>query len=342
MNTTGPLLQVQHLSYRFPAQHGVFRGQGPGLAAVERVSFAIAPGQVFGLVGESGSGKSTLARCLLRLLRPQAGRVLFAGRDLLAAGPAELRQARRRMQVVFQDPMTALSPRRTIGQSLHEPLQQFRLGSPREREDRIVAGLAEVGLDAGVLNRYPHQLSSGQRQRVCIARALLPGPDLVVADEAVSALDVSVQAQVLKLVRELQRERGIAFLFISHDLAVIQQVADRVGVMYRGQLVETASRDDLFRQPLHPYTRALLAAVPDPDPSARRERPALPGQLSRKPATTGCAFESRCEQAMAVCRQEAPGDHPGNGNPQHRVKCHAYAPTAKPLAERRGQTRDSE
>ena len=319
-----PLLQVEELSKHFKVKQGAFSGSGPMLAAVDRVSFSIERGQVFGLAGESGSGKSTLGRAIAQLTRPDSGKVLFGGRDLGRLGAREMRNARRKIQIIFQDPAAALSPRRTILQTLTEPLNLFGIGKRGARNTLAAEALNTVGLDSSALPRMPHQFSSGQRQRIGIARALLTDPDLVIADEAVSALDVSVQAQILELISQLQRERGIAFLFISHDLAVIQQVADVAGIMYRGQVVEIAPCEQLFAQPLHPYTRQLIAAVPDPDPSVAREMAVPATGLARLPKGSGCVFAHRCREVMPLCRETEPPDSTTGPVPQHRVKCHLY------------------
>ena len=319
------LLQVEELSKRFSLKHGLFTRSGPSLTAIDRVSLNIDKGQVYGLVGESGSGKSTLGRAILQLVKPDSGRVLFQGRDLCTAGREVMRRTRQKIQIIFQDPLSALSPRRTVLQSLMEPLDQFGLGERSGRRERCEQVLETVGLDASVLDRVPRQLSSGQRQRVCIARAVLTDPDLIIADEAVSALDVSVQAQVLELIRNLQSRHGIAFMFITHDLAVIPQVADHVGVMYRGRIVESARVESLFDTPSHPYTRQLLAAIPDPDPQAAMTPIQLDAGISREPRSTGCAFADRCPDAVAVCATDEPQDARLESGDAHHVKCHLYS-----------------
>ncbi|MBW7930239.1 MAG: dipeptide ABC transporter ATP-binding protein [Gammaproteobacteria bacterium] len=326
MNT--PLLEVDGLKKHFPLRGGWLRRVTGQLRAVDGVSFRLQAGRTLGLVGESGCGKSTLGRAILRLQEPTAGRVLLEGRDITAMTPAALLAARRRMQIIFQDPYASLNPRRTVGQAIREPLDVHRIGTPVERDARVLELLDTVGLSARVRHRYPHEFSGGQRQRVGIARALALEPALIVADEPVSALDVSVQGQVLNLVARLQRERGIAFLFISHDLAVIQHVSDAVAVMYLGRIVEYGPAALLYREPQHPYTQALLSAVPMPDPARRRRRIVLPGEVPSPVASpAGCAFHPRCPRARALCRQERPElrSLPG-GDPGSQVACHFPGP----------------
>ncbi|MEM7082303.1 MAG: ATP-binding cassette domain-containing protein [Pseudomonadota bacterium] len=255
-------LSVRGLTKRFETG-GRFLRQGQILTAVNNVSFDVAPGKTFGLVGESGCGKSTLARCLMRLTEPDAGCVMLGETDITALSASDLFAVRPRMQIVFQDPYASLNPRRTIAQTLLEPLATHRIGPPGTRLDRVVTLLEQVGLNASMLNRYPHEFSGGQRQRVGIARALTLDPEVIVADEAVSALDVSVQSEVLNLLADIQRARGLSYVFISHDLAVVQHVSDQIGVMRHGELVELGAAADVFLRPQHAYTRRLLAAVPD-------------------------------------------------------------------------------
>jgi len=316
-----PLLEVRGLTVRFRRRRG-WRAGGGELTAVRDVDLAVRAGEVYGLAGESGSGKSTLARTILGLLRPDAGRVLLDGADLAAMNATALREARRRIQIVFQDPAAALSPRRSIEQSLLEPLDHFGIGTPAERRSAAAQALNSVGLDATALPRFPHQFSSGQRQRVALARALLPDPDILIADEALSALDVSVQAQMLDLLLEVRDQRNIGVLFISHDLAVIRQLSDTVGVMYRGRLVETAPAGELFRAPLHPFTRQLLAAVPHPDPNRPLEAPGIAAGLARAEGGRGCVFAERCPDALDVCRERAPTGGGISARSRHRVECH--------------------
>ena len=336
MKTTGTsmLLQVEDLSKRFNLRQGLFAGGGPSLTAIDQVSFGIETGQIYGLVGESGSGKSTLGRAILQLIKADSGKVWFHGKNLCVANTRELNTIRKKLQVIFQDSSAALSPRRTILQSLLEPLERFKMGGRTQRRQMCEQVLETVGLNDEVLGRLPHQLSSGQRQRIGIARAVLTEPDLIIADEAVSALDVSVQAQVLELIRKLQSERGIAFLFISHDLAVISQVANVVGVMFQGQIVESAPVDSLFRQPSHPYTQELLAAIPNPDPTVLMSTVHIKAGLSREAQTRGCVFANRCASVMPQCHVQAPPVHSLETVEHHHVKCHLYSESVDNQSDR--------
>ncbi|HXQ29337.1 MAG TPA: oligopeptide/dipeptide ABC transporter ATP-binding protein [Gemmatimonadales bacterium] len=308
---TAPLVSVDGLAKQFPASP-TLRGFGqsrPAVRAVDGVSFTIGPAQTLGLVGESGCGKSTVGRSVLRLVEPDAGSITVDGLDVRGLGRAELRLARRRMQIVFQDPYGALNPRMTVRQALAEPLAIHRLAAPAERSRRVDALLEEVGLDASFASHFPHELSGGQRQRVGIARALSVEPKFLVLDEPVSALDVSIQAQVLNLLVDLQQRRGLTYLFIAHDLAVVKQVADDVAVMYLGRLVERAPAATLYSTPRHPYTAALLSAVPVPDPTSRRSRIPLAGDPPSPFAPpAGCPFHPRCPHPRKDerCRTERP------------------------------------
>jgi oligopeptide/dipeptide ABC transporter ATP-binding protein len=317
---TGPLLQAEHLVKHYPVRGGLLSKRSGAVRAVDGVSFEVARGETLGLVGESGCGKTTVARLVLRLEAPTAGRVSFDGEDLLALSSKALRAKRRELQIVFQDPMSSLNPRMTVGEILAEPLSVHRVATGAALDARVAALLEQVGIPASWRQRYPHEFSGGQRQRIGVARAIALGPKLVVCDEAVSALDVSVQAQVLNLLLELRERLGLAYLFISHDLSVVRHVADRVAVMYLGQLVEQAPTARLFGAPAHPYTKALLSAIPVPDPRRRRERIVLGGDVP-SPANppAGCRFHTRCPFVMARCKQEEPPAYRvGEG---HEVRC---------------------
>ncbi len=324
MNT---LLEVKNLKKYFPIKGGFFRRTVGHLKAVDDVSFNIPEGHTFGLVGESGCGKSTLGRAILRLHEPTAGEIRLAGTDISRLNARELVAHRRQMQIIFQDPYASLSPRRTVMQTLLEPLEIHGIGNAASRKAKVLELLDIVGMRPNVLHRYPHEFSGGQRQRIGIARALTLDPKFIVADEAVSALDVSVQSQVLNLIARLQRELGISFLFISHDLAVVQHISHEIGVMYLGKLVEVASSTDLYREPRHPYTKALLSAIPMPDPDNRAERMILQGDVpSPLNPPSGCPFRTRCPEAMDVCAQSMPAlknIKDGEGIP-HQVACHLY------------------
>jgi peptide/nickel transport system ATP-binding protein len=329
-----PLVQVEGLVKHFPGERRFF-GLGRHrrvVRAVDGVSFAIAASRTLGLVGESGCGKSTVGRTVLRLIEPDAGRVTLDGTDVGALGPRALRALRRRMQIVFQDPYGSLNPRMTVRQTLAEPLAVHRLAAGADATRRIASLLGEVGLDDAFANAYPHELSGGQRQRVGIARALSVEPQFLVLDEPVSALDVSIQAQVLNLLAELQQKRRLTYLFIAHDLAVVKYIADDVAVMYLGKLVERAPASELYADPRHPYTKSLLSAVPVPDPDAQRQRIVLEGDVPSPAAPPpGCPFHPRCPHPKKNdrCRTEAPllrevrpGRGPEESGRHHVAACH--------------------
>lgn len=322
------MLKVSHLSKHFPIGGGWFARNQKVLKAVDNVSFEIERGHTLGLVGESGCGKSTLGRAILRLHEPTAGEVSLDGTPVTGLDHKALHHRRREMQIIFQDPYASLNPRRTILDTLLEPLELHGIGDAQSRRAKVEELIEIVGLRKQVLSRYPHEFSGGQRQRIGIARALTLNPKFIVSDEAVSALDVSVQAQVLNLIKQLQQEFEITFLFISHDLAVVQHISDKVGVMYLGQLVELADAEDLFADPKHPYTRALMSAVPVPDPNTNSERIQLSGDVpSPLNMPQGCPFHTRCPEASEHCKQVRPEETnvATDGN-THWVKCHLYTP----------------
>jgi oligopeptide transport system ATP-binding protein len=320
------LLEVRNLQKHFPVRGGFLRRVVAQVKAVDGVSFTLETGKTLGLVGESGCGKSTLGRAILQLQKPTGGQVILEGEELTTASPVRMLQMRREMQIIFQDPFASLSPRRTVAQTIREPLEVHRIGTAAERNRKVEELLQVVGMRTNVLDRYPHEFSGGQRQRIGIARALALNPKLIVADEPVSALDVSVRAQVLNLIARLQREHGIAFLFISHDLSVVEHVSDHVGVMYLGKLVELAPAREIYRDPRHPYTRALLSAVPVPDPTRKSRRIVLAGDVpSPMNPPSGCPFHQRCPKAMDVCsRIVPPVVDVGTADRPHRVACHLY------------------
>jgi ABC-type oligopeptide transport system ATPase subunit len=335
------LVQVEGLTKHFPLRGGGWRGPRPVVRAVDGVSFAIRVGETLGLVGESGSGKSTTGRLILRLLPPTAGRVLFDGRDVFSLPSPELRRLRREMQIVFQDPYGSLNPRMTVGRILGEGLEARGIVSRRERNEEARRLLALVGLRPSHQDRYPHEFSGGQRQRIGIARALAVNPRFLVADEPVSALDVSIQAQILNLLLDLQRQLGLTYLFIAHDLAVVRHMSDRIAVMYRGRIMELAPSEAIYRQPMHPYTRELLAAIPVPDPdyrppggdgatgrrgdgeteldaSSRPLAPSPPRPVAER-SEEGCVFRERCPHAADACASAPPLREVAPG---HFVACH--------------------
>ena len=323
--TSAPLLTVDGLVKHFPVRQGLLGRAAGAVRAVDGVSFTLAAGETLGVVGESGCGKSTLGRLVLRLIEPTAGRVVFAGTDLGTLGSGALRTQRRAMQIIFQDPYSSLNPRMTVGQILAEPLALHGLHTGRHRE-RVAELLQTVGLAPEHAARYPHEFSGGQRQRIGIARALAVEPKLIVCDEAVSALDVSVQAQVVNLLQDLQQRFGLAYIFIAHDLAVVKHIADRIAVMYLGRIVELADKRALFAAPRHPYTQALLSAIPVPVPGRNTrgfpQRILLAGDVpSPTNPPPGCAFHTRCRHAQPRCRTDVPALSEDAG---HAVACHLW------------------
>ncbi len=325
-----PLLQVASLVKHFPVPRGFFGASTDAVRAVDGVDFELAVGETLALVGESGCGKSTTGRLVLRLLEPTAGTIRFDGTDLTALSEDALRPYRRALQIIFQDPFASLNPRMTVGQALAEPLALHGLAAGR-RSERVAEILEQVGLAPAYARRYPHEFSGGQRQRIGIARALAVEPRLIVCDEPVSALDVSIQAQVINLLRDLQARLGIAYIFIAHDLAVVRVIATRIAVMYLGRIVEQAPTRELFRVPRHPYTHALLSAIPIPDPALRRERVLLAGDVPNPmDPPSGCRFRTRCPHARPHCAEETPPlefDAAGHG-----VACHFWREIPRPGA----------
>lgn len=318
---TQPLLEVKGLTKHFTSKQGLFRKEKV-VRAVDGVDLVIYPGETVSIVGESGCGKSTTGRCILRLIEPTDGEVLFEGKNIRRLSGEDLRKARRDMQLVFQDPFASLNPRKSVGQILEDPLIVHGIGTPAERRKKVEEMIEIVGLSKQQLDRFPHEFSGGQRQRIGIARALILRPKLIVADEPVSALDVSIQSQVINLLQDLQEQYSLTYLFIAHDLSVVKHISDRVGVMYLGRMVELADKDELYDNPLHPYTKSLLSAVPIPNPLVKRERIVLQGDVP-SPANppSGCTFHPRCSACMDICRTQRPVFQEING---HYVACHLY------------------
>ena len=321
MAEPAPVLEVTNLKKHFPIKKGLLRRTVGQVYAVDGVSFTIGEGETLGLVGESGCGKSTAGRAILRLIEPTSGTVKMMGRDIAGLSKKELRPYRRQMQIVFQDPYSSLNPRMTAGDIVGEPLFVHGVANARERNERVVALFERVGLRPAQMTNYPHQFSGGQRQRIGIARALALGPKLIVGDEPVSALDVSIQAQVINLLQDLQRERRLSYLFISHNLAVVEHISHRIAVMYLGRIVEYADTRSIFTRPQHPYTEALMAAVPVPDPAVKRQKRVVQGDVpSPVNPPSGCHFHTRCPYAVQRCKVETPLLR--EIAPGHHVSCH--------------------
>jgi peptide/nickel transport system ATP-binding protein/oligopeptide transport system ATP-binding protein len=326
---TRPLLEVKDLVKHYAVRGGILRRQVGTVHAVDGVSFSLKPGETLGLVGESGCGKSTVARTVLRLVEPTSGAIKLNGEDIAGISKAELRPYRREMQIVFQDPFASLNPRMTAGDIVGEPLSVHGLASGDDKQARVAELFRQVGLRPDQMKNYPHQFSGGQRQRICIARALALGPSLIVCDEPVSALDVSIQAQVINLLIDLQRQNGFSYLFIAHDLAVVAHISHRVAVMYLGRIVEIADKAELFDNPRHPYTQALLASVPIANPKMKRLRPMVDGDVpSPINPPSGCAFHTRCRYVMDKCKVDRPALE--DASTGHQVACWLNDGTGRP------------
>ncbi|MBN2334574.1 ABC transporter ATP-binding protein [Candidatus Bathyarchaeota archaeon] len=318
---TETLLKVEHLKKYFPIRGGILSQQIASVRAVDDVSFEVQKGETFGLVGESGCGKTTLGRCILLLTKPTDGKILFEGKSLTELSPRELQKLRQEMAMIFQDPYSSLNPRMTVADIIAKPLEIHKLAKGEEKTKKIIELMQMVGLSPEHLYRYPHEFSGGQKQRIGIARALAVNPKLIVADEAVAALDVSVRAGVLNLMKELQERLGLTYIFISHDLSVVKHICDRVAAMYLGEIVEIAETEALFNEPLHPYTKALISAIPIPDPTVKKERIILEGDPSTPiDPPPGCRFHERCSYSDARCRTEKPPLE--EMKPGHWVACH--------------------
>jgi peptide/nickel transport system ATP-binding protein len=317
------ILEVSHLKKYFPIKGGFFGGVTGNVKAVDDVSFSIKRGTTMGLVGESGCGKSTTGRTILGLIPKTEGTIMFNGQDIGNLSPKESRALRTKMQIVFQDPYSSLSPRLPIGEIIGEAVKEHNIVPKAEYDDYITQVMKNCGLQEYHKDRYPHEFSGGQRQRICIARALALKPEFIVCDEPVSALDVSIQAQIINLLKDLQEQMNLTYLFISHDLSVVEHISDTVGVMYLGGLVETGATEDIFDKPLHPYTKALFSAIPMPDPNVKLNRVILEGDIP-SPANPpkGCKFHTRCKECMGICKEQEPAAKDMGGG--HVVKCHLY------------------
>ena len=319
------ILDVQELTKYYPVKNpfGKLGGEKRSVKAVDNVSFQLYEGETYGLVGESGCGKSTIGRTLLRLIEPTAGRAIYKKKDLFELTGESLREMRQELQMVFQDPYSSLNPRKRIGQTLEEPLAIHSIGTKNERTEIVLELLNRVGMQTDHYYRYPHELSGGQRQRIGLARALVVNPKIIIADEPVSALDVSIQSQVINLLQELQKDLQLTYLFIAHDISVVRYISDRIGVMYLGKLVEEAPTDSLLEKPLHPYTQALLSAVPLPNPLKKKERIILKGEIpSPLSPPSGCVFHTRCSSVMDICKTKMPERK--EMSKEHFVSCHLY------------------
>ncbi|MCO7175302.1 ABC transporter ATP-binding protein [Sporolactobacillus kofuensis] len=318
-----PLLQVENLKKYYPIKSGGFGKVSETVRAVDGVSFSVQEGETLGIVGESGCGKSTTGRMIMRLIEPTEGKIVFNGKNLMDLSKGEMRKARKDIQMIFQDPFASLNPRHTVGHIIEEPMIVHKMGDRKQRQKRVEELLELVGLSAYHAGRYPHQFSGGQRQRIGIARALAVRPKVIIADEPVSALDVSVQSQVLNLLKDLQKQFNLTYIFIAHDLSVVRHISDRVGVMYLGKIVELSESENLYNHPNHPYTKALLSAVPVPDPEVKTQRIILQGDVpSPAHPPAGCTFHDRCPVAMDICSKERP--HLKKLDDGRMVSCHLF------------------
>jgi oligopeptide transport system ATP-binding protein len=334
MSNDSPILEVRNLQMYFPLESGLWSriaGTKRVVKALDGVDLSVREGETLGIVGESGCGKSTLARCLVRMYEPTGGEILYRGQNILKFGPKEMKEYRRKVQMIFQDPYSSLDPRVTIRNMLSEVLRLHRIsGSKQQREEKMEGLMISVGLDPAQLGRYPHEFSGGQRQRLCVARALAVEPELIIADESVSALDVSIQAQTLNLFEELQKRLGLTMVFISHDLSVVEHISNRVAVMYLGKAVEISDSTELFKDPEHPYTQALISAIPVPDPDVKTNEIILKGDVpTAANIPKGCRFNPRCQYAMDVCREIEP--QLLQTKTDHFVACHLVNPVAEPM-----------
>ncbi|KSU61024.1 dipeptide/oligopeptide/nickel ABC transporter ATP-binding protein [[Bacillus] enclensis] len=325
------LLEVKNLKKYFPIKGGIFGKKTiKQVKAVDDVSFEVFKGETLGIVGESGCGKSTTGRALLRLLEPTAGDIYFQGKNIAHLKKNEMRMLRKDMQIVFQDPFASLNPRMKVGEIIEEPLINFSIGDKQVRKKRVLEIMEQVGLTPSQIDRYPHEFSGGQRQRIGIARALATNPKLIIADEPVSALDVSIQSQVLNLLKDLQKELDLTYIFISHDLSVVKHFCDRIGVMYLGKMVEIADKSELYHRPMHPYAQALLSAVPSPNPKKKKERIVLQGDVpSPSDPPSGCTFHPRCFECMDICSEVTPVLE--EKEPGRLVSCHLYSDENKKI-----------